>query len=563
MLRPAGQSILDWFDYVDRERHFDPAAGWLKTHDFTHDAEHDPFHPSWQKEEWKVTAVLVPIDTEGREEAFEHAFGADYLHPDETYSPSWEDEKTFKFADITHEFGLDIWPWIQNWEHPTRHVQVIVPRADFLLYHGLDQVQVSDGSDYVHATENSCVLRTRRREVAHFAEMPFVEVQRDYLRDYLFARKAIMLITVVADRFANALTSDELHIQDADVRVSNSAWIQKNLYDFSATDGYFRGRSSLYWNVAIRAFKSPRIARSIWPFYGLEPPADDEQPYAPHFKMDAEGTLEKAAQATNLRFYYFRPAVLQRYLDDPSYKVSFHMRTWGSAESPSGSVVAGINSKGLVTAYARDIAKLRESEQLHWAAYNVVVDGEVCYELFETQMQQNPPHSPNVVELVGMARKAMRDALTTLLGVDCFRDHDLDERRKMRLTVGPVIPNESEVQHLAQTIYDWLIDPLAFGPLRDYLSLKNLTFDNQERQISLLQKVIATRVGEERAKALVAPLRMVGHLRVQAAHPTDSDVATELKNVGITQGVDTPRGAYMAMVDRLAKGLVDIAAALA
>ena len=103
--------------------------------------------------------------------------------------------------------------------------------------------------------------------------------------------------------------------------------------------------------------------------------------------------------------------MLEKYLETPGYRVFFHMRTWGQACSPQtdSRIDVGINLKELVIAFAPDIAKLRPQEQLHWAHYFVLPDGEVCTELFETRMQQNPPHSPGFLDIIAGARTSLQD----------------------------------------------------------------------------------------------------------------------------------------------------------
>ena len=78
-------------------------------------------------------------------------------------------------------------------------------------------------------------------------------------------------------------------------------------------------------------------------------------------------------------YLYFRREALKKYLDSENTFVNFHMQTWGFLYSAFGkvSVDVGINSKGLVTAFAPDLAKLPENEINYWSSFSTMPDGEI------------------------------------------------------------------------------------------------------------------------------------------------------------------------------------------
>jgi hypothetical protein len=140
----------------------------------------------------------------------------------------------------------------------------------------------------------------------------------------------------------------------------------------------------------------------------------------PHFFVDAEGTRATAEKA-GLRYLFFKREVLRKYLDTPGFGVYFHMRNWGVATTPMRqSIDVGINSLGIATAFAPDIAKLSSIEQSYWASFTRLPSGEICKELFETRMLQEPPDSPSIPEIVKGAT------------------HDLDEVFKGAISISAV-----------------------------------------------------------------------------------------------------------------------------
>jgi hypothetical protein len=57
---------------------------------------------------------------------------------------------------------------------------------------------------YMHPLDGNAVLRTSVEKVAFYNPTPHVLVHKDYLRDYLAARRGALLVSAVADRFWNA-----------------------------------------------------------------------------------------------------------------------------------------------------------------------------------------------------------------------------------------------------------------------------------------------------------------------------------------------------------------------
>ncbi|MEQ9481001.1 hypothetical protein [Coleofasciculus sp. F4-SAH-05] len=186
-----------------------------------------------------------------------------------------------------------------------------------------------------------------------------VIIHRDYLRDFLSALGMGLLISVTADRFANAATEEELEIEPSENKqIDELTWISTNIHtpDFTKHSS-FRGRSILRRNFIIEPYDRPKFERSPWYFFGEDPIQESE---LPSFIVNDEGkrqALQKNTYLVNssseigwLGYLYFRPEVLQKYLQVPGYRVFFHMRNWGVASLPGdrGTIDVGINSQGLV-----------------------------------------------------------------------------------------------------------------------------------------------------------------------------------------------------------------------
>jgi hypothetical protein len=313
-------------------------------------------------------------------------------------------------------------------------------------------------------------------------------------------------------------------------------------------------------------YERPRIERNPWHYPRIHEVRDDEEP-APTFIFNAAGDRRPAADASPVDYLYFRLPVLGKYLDAPGYGVYFHMRHWGQACGPGDACVdVGINERELVTAYALDIARLTHSDQQHWASYSSLPDGEICRELWETRMQQRPPHAPNVVELLGLARRRLAEAFRHQFGEDLYPDLDRLPRAAdaQHMSVGPVRGEEREVVTLAQPLFAWVVESMSTEALRAPLKQGGIAYEPQARQIVLFRTVLAEVVGVEegRAQSLVTVLQALNKLRVHAAHSLEGDIAEQYRRMGMPHVPHTPRAAWDGIVEAVVRTLKGVTAVL-
>lgn len=376
-----------------------------------------------------------------------------------------------------------------------------------------------------------------------------------------------LLISIVADRFGNAPTADELELEQVeDEQIDDFTWLSTTIHSAEFTGhGYFRGRSTLRRNFIIEPYGMPRVERSPWPYFGEIPIQEGE---LPRFIVDSEGKRQTLAEFNqqNLfqpRYLYFRPEVLQKYLQTDGYRVFFHMRNWGGASPPGGgSIDVGINSHGLVNAFAPDIADLSIAEQAYWASSSSLPSGEVCEEMFETRMQCNPPHSPGVTELIRNARSQLNTVFVEKFSFELYTDIKPSAQDLCKLSVGPINRQFSEVLELAEILYKWIVEPMQVASLRT--ALGGRTKENKDwRQIKLLEQLLVAKgLDEKQARSTTAPLAGLNQLRIGSTHIGSPELEQAFKLMGTEIVPQLPKAAWNWCVDAIAQCLNSIADAL-
>jgi len=384
-------------------------------------------------------------------------------------------------------------------------------------------------------------------------------VYRDYLRDYLAARRAVLVISVIGDRFANLSPEAERLFENRELEPldEGTVWLTTVVHPAQdTTEGRTMVRGTLYWNVMVPPYERPKSRRSPWPrFFNEE--EDDET--VPRFFADAEGRRARLHDHDCPRFLFFKAQVLEKYLGTTGYTVEFHMRTWGRAQGPryDSGIDVGINSRGLVTAFTGDLERLEEQELLHWAHYSSMPVGEVCSDLFQTRMMNNPPNAPAVPEILREAREATNLGFLERFGASLVRESELSTADRARVSIGPIRGDDQELCDLAVPLYEWLVASMQLSALRAPLDAAGCRYDERAGQFSLLNLLLTRQmnVPEDEARTLLSPLQGARSLRIAAAHRVERDLLETFAQMGVSVPFATTRDAWNWLVDSIAASL--------
>ena len=547
--------LRDWFRYSDREKLlYNPTTGTTITVEGFWRNELGEFNsPDWRREEWLIHSALVPIDQLNAAAA--QIMSPDYL----TFEMGWDSKDQFSFGDYSHYGEIQLYALAQLVKHPISQNFTVELSRDFINYHAL---QKRNQSHYYHPIDNILVADTKLDSHEIYDPTARVIIHRDYLRDFLAALGMGLLISLTADRFANAATEEELELdQIEDEQIEELIWISTNIHAPEFTHhNCFRGRSILRRNFVIKPYDKPRFERSPWYYFGESVVEESE---LPRFIVNDEGKRQSLPQNTYIGNYikngigkfgylYFRPEVLQKYLQVPGYSVSFHTRNWGVASLPGDrdTIDVGINSHGLVNAFAPDIADLSLAEQAYWASFSSLPSGEICEELFETRMQQNPPCSPGLVDLIRESRSQLNSAFQNQIFADLFSDVEPSKQELHRLSVGAISNQFTEVLDLAKILYGWIIETMKVDQLRNTLISLGGTVDKSLRQIKLLEKILVAKgLDQAQARTITAPLAGLNELRIGSAHIGNPELEVAFRLMGASMAPETPRLAWNLCVD--------------
>lgn len=251
-----------------------------------------------------------------------------------------------------------------------------------------------------------------------------------------------------------------------------------------------------------------------------------------------------------LECVFFKPEVLDKYRAKPStFRVS-HLRLeclhfWGLDIS--------INEQGLVVAYLGDIGKkLPASELRHWEFFNVPPEGTIDEGRFRRDFLNQPASSPDPVNDLRRAMKAVNSAAAEAFGIEIFRAPSGSLQTEVSALTGPTNRDPLSLQAPVLTLCKWIIDGIDNKEIKKYLENTN------NNNLQSLQALAALLEDNSIDSKLLDPLRGLQRLRSAGgiAHRPNSDSKKTYEQMGI-DGHDAIKD-FKEIVARLNNALDDL-----
>lgn len=214
---------------------------------------------------------------------------------------------------------------------------------------------------------------------------------------------------------------------------------------------------------------------------------------------------------------------------------------------------------GLITIFAKDIAKLNGWEQRTWAAHSTPMAGGVSGELFDTQMNCKPASTQAPETQVEKALDALDDTLRARFGAALLREHEaiaavLRRTHRFRAVEPdglPALGKELNRLLMERIDMDALRDPAALAP-EDKLGTPKA-----------LERLLEQSLGRAGERPIMAPLFGINDLRNADAHLGSSPVESGLERAKVDQSDTTPVNQGRQLLKAFVATVRDISAAIA
>lgn len=285
--------------------------------------------------------------------------------------------------------------------------------------------------------------------------------------------------------------------------------------------------STFTGNVS-RQRKLYRVSGEVWRDEWVEPGALSirvrrDEPNSPiSFIVDGAQRTETAKNLEDSgRWLWFRPDVIPALAERRNGGLKWYTRETGGVRGwPHTYLHFGINSLGLVNAYAKDVALLPEWLTRLWAGFNVGPEGKVSEELLSAQAQGVPARTQAPEPFLPIGVGVLDNAFKQRFGAVMFRPYTDPQsvfspcHRFRALT-------KSGLYGLAKEVVRVVIEHIDVATLN-----RIVPPPCNERWGSLksLEKVLASVRGERSARAALGPLQGIYNLRLADAHIASEDL---------------------------------------
>src|SRR5260370_15535482 len=248
----------------------------------------------------------------------------------------------------------------------------------------------------------------------------------------------------------------------------------------------------------------------------------DEPRSSVQFITTAEGKRETSKTLIDSgKWLWFQPGLIPTLFERRGGSLEWHTRDTGSVKcSPSYKVHFGVNSLGLVNAYAKDVAHLPEWQQKIWAGFNIGPEGKASKELFAAQAQGVPANTQAPEAYLSIAVELLGRRFTKRFGSNLFRAHP-DSTPLVAKCHRFRVLKESGLYDPAKHLFRLTADHIDTQVLHAIVAPPE---GENWGSLKSLEKVLATVVAAREAYLLLGPLHGIYNLRIADAHIPSADL---------------------------------------
>lgn len=423
-----------------------------------------------------------------------------------------------------------------------------------------------------------------------------LEVRAEHLKDYLCARKMSLFITSYFSRIAIVEDASFISWESNDVKAStgdSDRWegrlmeIHEGGYRFGKKMAVFHvSRTDVDGtedipdisgipsddNTAIskteRGHKGRKLYQligALWKTEWIDPAKysprirGDELPSTIFFIIDEEGKREsKDTLAGGGKWLWFKPDVIMALAHSRGGALSWYTRDTGTVRcSPDYGIPFGINSLGLINAYAKDIVLLPEWQQQIWAGNNISPEGGVSEELIASQVKATPAGTQAPEKYLYRGIELVNEISKRKLGIQLFRDHEAMPELISRVHRFRAV-DEAGLYALANDVARMTADSLDTNAMQTIVPTPEETSWGSLRT---LENLLAAKIPPEFARSMTSAMVGAYELRHADAHLPKNDIEDAFSLLEVDRSMNTIFQAYQMLhsctssIYRIAKAL--------
>lgn len=579
--------LQEWLELADVEKKKIARRTWIPLMCQDSQSQGRARDPGHRKQFTSIESLIVPIK---KRDEFANAHW-DSIQRNNSHG-AWADEDRFVAPD---EYTINDEEPIATYPVLTQHFDTGEPR----IWHLLQEIELSlgllrKGDSWVRPIEDYIEVVRLRRDAD---DLPVsIEIRLEYLRDYLSAKHAALLLGAFVVREATETKLDDIK------------WENRR-----GTRSFDKGN----WEGAVHAIKTggpPGIMMRMWresvdpaddvpvmphPLeesahhsekteYGgggeeveyaegriwwtewIEPA--DKSPRIRHDKIEAQVPFIVSNQGDSRLFgdklheyrgwLWFRNSVIRELLSRGHCYFEWHTHDTGSiGPSCVSKIHFGLNELHHVNVAAYHMARLPEWVQQIWVAHNIAPEGGLSNELHQSQNLAKPAQTCPPELLIIFAIRAVQDSAMDAFGMPLF--HNLPDESILLQKVQRFQGESFEQScHLAKEISRHIVEKIDQAVIDKHLLPETLKDADKNRPRSLKRLALLLEQLGFNGRTLTQPLAGINDLRQGDAHTGSSSLVQSLELFGIAPDSSDHFNNNIQIINSVAYSLRDIARAI-
>lgn len=423
-------------------------------------------------------------------------------------------------------------------ENPEWHLS-----EDLIL--GLGLLRIKDS--WISTKENyQEVIRLKRNEEG---KPVLVEIRAEHLKDYLSARKAGLLLSTYHSRKEVVANNETLGWKDdyrEEIKKEFFRWSghctaihEGNCSPFGSKMAVLQvGRIGIDYEEDVPKFDLPEdestwserktlgckgrklflVAGELWKTEWISAGScsprvkGDRVESKIAFVIDNQGKTQYSKEFQESGIYlWFKPSIVAEILRYRSSILDWYTEDTGKLGLPGRAVHFGVNSKGLINVYAKDIALLPEYDKKIWVGHNITPEGGVSMELLQSQMEARPAETYAPEDLLVSTVEGLNWAVNKKWQHDIFVTHEKENEVRKNIHRFQALDKEG-VCRLAKELTRYIIERLNI----DFLRSQTPKMDPKTGSLKRLENLLKD--NGLKGDKLIAPLFGIYELRKSDAH---------------------------------------------
>lgn len=260
---------------------------------------------------------------------------------------------------------------------------------------------------------------------------------------------------------------------------------------------------------------------------------------------------------------YFDAAVLNKYAQDPSYRLDLFSDTYGSITSGDEiNIQFGINRARKVIMWLGDIAVLPENEQYYLRSENIESDHDVYSEFYDAQIGC-VFSKPSIENRAMHARQKLNEVCKAKFGSELYQLHG-EISRVIEGLHRPLFWEEKHVAPAAESLNRIMVESLNVSMLRSQLEphvqkgeLKNL------KGLKLFEQWLSKGLSAVDASSLMSPFFVLYDFRILMCHlaseeTQEKSLASINERLGLEKANTNLEAVYFALLPKVTASLEGI-----